>query len=429
MSEQSSSTLNQWSSDRKELFDRFLTGIENWSITGQEPPEGDQDIRYYLDLQEHRLKQRRISMEYRFPKGSLPVTQASKVLGGTLNPYAHSLHFCSCNEYISFSRDGAKLYEQERDVVFYQTIIEPQTGMEHLGEQAYVCPNCAAITSISQLLETGCPYCGTRYIMSDLYPKVTNYYTLESMPDTEKVKSNTKKWVGYGAAILAAFTVIINLPTLLSGDPFAPFSAVFMALVGGGIGAMVGYAAYSFSLLGTLFHRVGKSIPVSSGSFGSKKKLTNSIQKYDPAFSYEYFEGKALSLFRTVAFSPDPEDFVQYRGKPINEMFSSLVDIAYRGGIGIDSIRVEGENLIADLRLYLTNYYDMDRHVVPKNEVIRMRLCHKAAWKVEPAFSIVKVCCHSCGSSYNAAKQRTCPYCGAQYDSAREDWVVLSVAK
>ena len=181
---------NQWRSNREKLFTSFLRGIENWSRTGQEPKEGDQDVRYYLDLQEHRLKDRRITMEYRFPQGSLPVTQAGKVLGGAVNPYGHSLHFSSCCETVSFSRDGTKLYSKERDVTFYQTIIEPQAGMEHLAEQTYVCPNCAAIAHIGELLDIGCPYCGTRYIMSDLYPKVTNFYTLESMPDGEKWRRN-----------------------------------------------------------------------------------------------------------------------------------------------------------------------------------------------------------------------------------------------
>ena len=65
----------------------------------------------------------------------------------------------------------------------------------------------------------------------------------------------------------------------------------------------------------------------------------------------------------------------------------------------MDFLRMEGERLIADLRLYLTNYYDMGTKVVPKDEVIRMRLRRYAAWKVEPGFSIVKVNCHSCGGS------------------------------
>ena len=383
---------NQWRSNREKLFTSFLRGIENWSRTGQEPKEGDQDVRYYLDLQEHRLKDRRITMEYRFPQGSLPVTQAGKVLGGAVNPYGHSLHFSSCCETVSFSRDGTKLYSKERDVTFYQTIIEPQAGMEHLAEQTYVCPNCAAIAHIGELLDTGCPYCGTRYIMSDLYPKVTNFYTLESMPDGEKVEKETHRRVVIGAVVMAAVVVLVMRMASTLPHSTAPFRAPFT-------------------------------------TFGARKKLTESIQRFDPSFSYEYFEGKALSLFRIVAFSSAPESFVQYEGGPLNGLFSNLVDSAYRGGIGIDSLRVEGESLIAQVRLYLTNYYDTGKRVERKDEVIHMRLRHKAAWKVEPGFSIVKVTCHGCGGSFDATRQRTCPYCGAEYDSEREDWMVTGIAK
>ncbi len=420
---------NQWRSNREKLFTSFLRGIENWSRTGQEPKEGDQDVRYYLDLQEHRLKDRRITMEYRFPQGSLPVTQAGKVLGGAVNPYGHSLHFSSCCETVSFSRDGTKLYSKERDVTFYQTIIEPQAGMEHLAEQTYVCPNCAAIAHIGELLDTGCPYCGTRYIMSDLYPKVTNFYTLESMPDGEKVEKETHRRVVIGAVVMAAVVVLLNLKDLFADDFYGPIALIFPTLMGAALGAFFGYISYSFTLLGKLFHQAGKSMPVLTGTFGARKKLTESIQRFDPSFSYEYFEGKALSLFRIVAFSSAPESFVQYEGGPLNGLFSNLVDSAYRGGIGIDSLRVEGESLIAQVRLYLTNYYDTGKRVERKDEVIHMRLRHKAAWKVEPGFSIVKVTCHGCGGSFDATRQRTCPYCGAEYDSEREDWMVTGIAK
>ena len=265
--------------------------------------------------------------------------------------------------------------------------------------------------------------------MSDLYPKVTNFYTLETMPDAEKTDRSIRRRTAVGAVVMAAVAVLLNLKNLADDHFYGPLILIFPALMGAALGAFFGYISYSFKLLGKLFHQAGKSMPVLTGSFGSKKKLTESIRRFDPSFSYEYFEGKALSLFRIVAFSSAPENFVQYEGGPLNGLFSNLVDSNYRGGIGIDSLQMEGESLVAQVRLYLTNYYDMGKRVERKDEVVHMRLRHKAAWKVEPGFSIVKVTCHGCGGSFDATRQRTCPYCGAEYDSEREDWVVTGIAK
>ena len=43
------------------------------------------------------------------------------------------------------------------------------------GDELYCCPNCSAISSVKSLL-AGCPYCGTRFQMTDLFPKVTDFY-------------------------------------------------------------------------------------------------------------------------------------------------------------------------------------------------------------------------------------------------------------
>ena len=52
--------LQSWRSDREDLFGRFCEELEQWFANGSEPFDGDQDIRYLLDLQEKRLKEHQI---------------------------------------------------------------------------------------------------------------------------------------------------------------------------------------------------------------------------------------------------------------------------------------------------------------------------------------------------------------------------------
>lgn len=60
-----------------------------------------------------------------------------------------------------------------------------RTGKEpELGDwrnETYVCPNCGNITKIAALEDEGCAYCGTHFLMAQLYPKVTNFYILDNL--------------------------------------------------------------------------------------------------------------------------------------------------------------------------------------------------------------------------------------------------------
>lgn len=66
--------LKSWESDYSQLFQDFLMDLSEWPDTGKEPNDGDQNIRYYLDLEEQRLKKRNLSMklEFRLIIRSLP---------------------------------------------------------------------------------------------------------------------------------------------------------------------------------------------------------------------------------------------------------------------------------------------------------------------------------------------------------------------
>ena len=46
---------------------------------------------------------------------------------------------------------------------------------EDVSEDTYSCPNCGAIATIKEF-QDGCKSCGTSFKMSDLFPKVSNYF-------------------------------------------------------------------------------------------------------------------------------------------------------------------------------------------------------------------------------------------------------------
>lgn len=425
--------LKLWESDYSRLFQDFLKELSDWPDTGTEPRSGNQDIRYYLDLEEHRLKERNLSMKLNF-KSYDQVTQGSKVMKNVplLNVlefarYSHSINYQTVEKRVEYFRNGQSAYRNKKDLTAYLTIIEPKEGNQNIGEETYICPNCGAIAKIHVLEEEGCPHCRTKYLITDLFPKVTNYYFLENVTVSEKIDKVVKRYIFAGIGITYLIGIIYMLSTWGSPD-FV--ETLIGTLIGGTlIGAFLGYIVYIITMFVRIFHRVGKALPVNIGSAGSRSKITKKVSKFDPAFSYEYFEGKALSLARIIIFSSDVGNCVQYSGNGSNEEFREIININYRGGMNFVSLEQKGNVLEVNLQLYLTNTYDNGRKIKEKDEVIHMILHHNAEFKVAPDFSITKVECSSCGGSFDATRYQKCPYCDSPYDVSKDDWTVKRIWK
>lgn len=162
---------------------------------------------------------------------------------------------------------------------------------------------------------------------------------------------------------------------------------------------------------------------------GQRKKITRQLSQYDPAFSYEYFEGKALSLARMILFHDDLKNCVQYKGKDISHSFADLIDIQYRGGFGVQSITKNQDRIEVVLRLYLTTTMDTGSKITQKDETIKIWMYHHVEFPVDPAYSIKMVKCPCCGGSFDAGKAKECPYCNQEYDAGVHDWVVTRIER
>lgn len=432
-----SDVLKSWESDYSELFQNFLKELSQWPDTGTEPRSGNQDIRYYLDLEEHRLKERGLSMKLDF-KAYDYVASGSKVVKAVpiLNVfefarYGQSTDYQTVEKRVEYFRNGKSVYRNKKDLTAYLTIIEPKKGNENIGEETYSCPNCGAITKIHVLEEEGCPYCRTKYLITDLFPKVTNYYFLDNAKVSEKIDKGMKRYVFAGIGVFYIMGLIFIVGSIGSPDFVETLiMTVIGVLIGGGMmGAIGGYMTYSMTLLARTLFMAGKTMPVNLGSAGSRSKITRDVSKFDPAFSYEYFEGKALSLTRIVVLSPDPANCIQYSGSKIKECFREIINIDYRGGMHFISLQRKEDVLEVKLQLYLKNTYDTKGKIKEKDEVISLTLHHKAEFKVVPDFSIKKVECSGCGGSFDATRYQKCPYCNQKYDVGRDDWIVKDIWK
>ena len=423
--------IRAWEADDRDFFNRFTEEYQKWPVSGKEPQGAGQDVRHYLDLQQKRITQHGLQLKLQLDPFEVPPIAAYKVFPALYRDrIQRSLVYRSYHLQKEWKRKGKSLLREKGEITLYQTLISADVRDERLANTEIVCPSCGAAVKIREL-EEGCQYCGTHYVMQDLFPKVIDLYTLPTPGNEERIMNpQIRRWCFSGAGIMvlfALFTAFSNRAAYTEALAYAGLAFALLFAAAGG--AFLGYLAYSFSLLIGLFGQLGESLPLAFGAWGSQKKVRQELMSYDPSFTYEYLQGKAMSLLRNVLFEKDPLDSALYQGAPLDPSFTQLVDIAYRGALNVEKVEKEAESLAVTLRLYLLNTYDRGERLEEKKEVLHMRMVYAGKPEEEPLFRVQRVRCPSCGSSYDSAYAKRCPSCGSRNEFERTGWTVTEIRR
>lgn len=376
-------------SDNK-IMNRFVDEYELWCNEGKNPDIASIDLDFALDLQKKRLDEKGVKIQTAFTdketvKNETPVNACT----------AYDMGECKSNiatktyEITEKCFKDGKKKKKIKDRFFFYTMI---TRLENQNsEAACSCPNCGAVSSVRELLN-GCKNCKTRFIMDDLFPKVTNFYFVKTYSLANK---STKK-------VLA--------PYLLGG-------------------LLAGYLAWALKTLFGLFVGAAKSIPMIGPHLNCQKRLPWLMKEVNPNFSYEYFIGKVLALLKIMIFSDDYTNLAVYEGNPMKNPFGDIVDIKYRGVSKLNSFNVTNGCCYVDMTVYATTVKNKNSSFRVKNEKFRLTVCRSVNAMDDGVFTMKKVTCKSCGASFDATRERNCPYCGNPYHLGNDDWVVVSFGK
>lgn len=415
-----------------EIYEKFVTQLTIWAKEGKLPDIASLDLNYSLDLQRKRLENNNAYIEYKYEIQN----EADKKLitAGWNDQYYENTQLCrSYMKTTDYLIDGRVRHHNKENQLFYAII----TRMKNQNPTAtYCCPSCGEISPVSTLLTEGCPSCKTRFIMSDLYPKVVNYFFLDNVARGKKSKGlGVAKWLIMGAI---AGVLIYLYSTIASGlQTGAPISELISSAVkspfgyvmAGGMGFLAGYFVWAIVKIGSVFSGAFKSAPMMFDQIGSKGKLPNFMRQFDQGFSYEFFVGKVLSLYKAMIFSDDYNNLAIYDGPKINNNFKNIIDTQYGGAIGVNSMYVDKGYCYLNLKLFVTNTYCKNNSIKVKDERFNMVICKSIMQPYDYGFSIRKVQCKSCGASFNAVREHNCPYCHSSYNLRDDDWVVLSLTK
>lgn len=302
----------------------FVSTLGSAIAEGKKISFADNDISYVLQLQNERLKNKGITMEYE-------VYDRDDKRNATIGSEWKDAHYESfvCNEQIGLKRKiskaGSKLYSDNKKNILYTTITDVTTGI-HPDDETCCCPNCGSVSTIEQL-QGGCPYCGTMYKMDDLFPKVTGYYFLN---DVAVAGNEGKK--GIGISILISFIIIFLIMVIAS---IANHNSLSIGTIIGLIfvSLIAGYFFYAIFMAIRLIVVGSSQSSGKYGTIGSRKKFEQRMKMITPEFSFEYFTSKAISLIKTAIYSENAQELMFYRGGALNPEFMIMMQIVPARGL------------------------------------------------------------------------------------------------
>ncbi len=402
------------------LLDQFADELHEWSLHGKEPSCASRDLQYLLDLQEKRLKSTGTVREEEYSHVKEEIRGCAS---RSENGWSSKILYREANQNITYIQNGKAVRKIRRPVILYATAVDRE-GHE---DREYVCPSCGHTMTVKQA-ENGCPYCGAFFETDDIYPCISSYYTVNAITERAGLMDRLKKEmiiIGSAAGILIAAICLYawqETPLL-----YRSIGAVLMGLLYGGVSAFIWYMLRSMILLVKVFREAGKSLSMVK-ALRSRKKMMEFMEPYDPDFSYEAFEGRVLSLLRTIVFSDERDTLSVYEGNGDFSSFDHIADMQYRGAVYVRRCEADGRILRVEGTAYLTDTY-IHRTVREKNEKIRFTIEKETDGHADPGFSIHQVVCTSCGSSFDAMHKRNCPYCGVPFDLKKKDWIVKEMYK
>lgn len=404
----------------KEVGDQFARELMEWSKTGKAPKSADADVKYFLELQQQRLKDHDLEMEYELwepkKKNEIVSGNTASIFGRNKRSsvkYESTMDFRNFDRRIRFYRNGKKRFSRTTHDIMYKTTTRLKQG-EMIGTETYCCPECGAISTIIEL-QAGCPYCNAKFVMSDLFPKVTDFFYIRNCgEDASSLKVKILKW------ILAAILIVFAIQLFYKGTDEIIIT-VISSIIGG---AIFGYVAWAFGKIGSLFVGAAKSIMPMVRQKEAKDKITTLLHGFDPSFSYQYFVNRLVSKLKTVLFAKDRANLAVYEGTQLRPELDQIIESDFDSGIVLNTYQAQNGYCMLSIDLYMEDIYDNGSRIYQKKDIFRLKLTKNVTKPEDIAFSMKKVECKSCGASFDATKERHCPYCKAPYDMKEDDWVI-----
>lgn len=163
--------------DKHFIYDRFAKGLNAWYRQEELPEDADGDIAYFLKLQRERLRNKGLQMEKRV----VPTKGIGYGTGKRSRKslwYTTDMFFEQVSGTLAFHNANETVFEQQSEMTMYE-IVAHTPDTTRADQIRVTCPQCGAV-NVALKLEEGCPYCGTRFRIRDLFPRVVNFFFIKT---------------------------------------------------------------------------------------------------------------------------------------------------------------------------------------------------------------------------------------------------------
>ena len=410
-------------SDLKGAYKTFVRQMSDWYNGGELPELAGQDLRFVLGLQKQKLQSLGIDIKYEIQmKGSGRTNVASLSLSDRIFKNTIISGYMDMTRSIGSSQE--QLSKNTTDIGLTVMIQELKNGTHPDDNMALCCPHCGA-PSVIGMLQCGCKYCGTKFIMSEFYPKVMNY-SINERYISERIRSKNKR-------DLTILITACSIPLVIVGiiiDMFASQGRYMILNIILGIlgrivgGAMFGGMIFVFKKLFETFGIIGKGLRGGRHTISTLINA-NKIKNYDPEFSSEYFRDKIISLFRMAVYSKDASELACCKCQ-CPERAADIIE-AQLFNFNINSCKITDGVCDAEVTLFLDCLHYKEGKVVSKSDKFRMCMRKRIKAPTELGFSFAAIKCPSCGASFDARNVKACPYCSSEYLHEEHDWIIIDL--
>lgn len=411
--------------DSKVIRDEFFDQYVEFYNGGPVPEYASNDFSYYLECHRKRLDQ----------KGIRAVKKIEKIeddIDNTFNkekqPYILDMTYKECNFETDYYKDDVMLAKSDNDTeTLYCNILHKQDYQE----ETISCPNCGHSAGARSFVN-GCPMCGTTFKTFKFFPCVTSFYTLPKFVERSSIDKGLKGVVKFGIIAGIAVAIGVGLYNGIANQSWGAgiFFGIIAGLLTGWLGTIFLYLGYSLFIgvtaFSKMFAQAADTSDIQAARF-TKRKFENDMRMYFPDFSYEYFEGKIVSLLRSIIFSDDRSNLSIYKGKDQLGYLNDVVDVEYRGGFKYEGCTVVGDILHVRLINYVSCEVWCEGKLSKHQRNFKMELIRRLKTNDDLGFSIHAVNCSTCGATFDAMHVDKCPHCGNPYELINDDWVVIFV--
>ncbi len=419
-----------YNKESREILKKFVEELNSSDIRKGEYPElASTDLKYTASLQRKRLNEKNADISYDYNTDSVIKGSAVKLDKDTR--YITRMPFYIAEGKTEYSVGGKVKKREKLLKTMYANVIW-LIDQNKNNNESHCCPNCGAVSTVKQLL-SGCPYCKTRFLMNDLFPKITNYYDRRTK---EEINSTVLPFSLLG--ILVVFMIMwisgmFSFDTLKSAftsdDMTGKIIQGAMILGGAAVGAVSGpvlkiICNILYVLLYTIFY-----LPGMFRLIRTRRKLPHFMRSFEKNFTLDHFIGKLIYLIRMMVYSDNYDNCAVYCGEPTENKCKDIIDMTYFGFISAKNQYIENDYAYVDIDVTMYTFNCKGHRISKKTDVFNLLICKSIHAENDYGFSIHKIQCKNCGSSFDAAREKHCPFCKSEYNLSDYDWVVKNFKK